>query len=531
MHPITGTVLAVLLLLPSLWILQVEEHGCECPITAASTATEPRVVTATTGPVADPGIFGAQPGSFAIQTAGSVLVSNGDLQVVNGDILLRGRSLLGVLNAMIEQGRAACAGIPCVHGVHDFLLTCHCICEDGWVGQACDTYTCNGNGAWNTALQRCDCAAPYEASTQCRYQMCRGVMALTCPPLLSSGCDVAGQLPADGCSQTCAAPQSCARRANWGRAYRPTAGFRAGICGGGFLMDTVQIAAMQCEDGVTASECADIFDEQAPYCCSPGARCGAVVCRDIACCAQRTDREACLSAGCAWASGRVCMDPSVANVTVDCEVAPTFGDHWTVFSYACTDATCPVSAQSRYQQIYLDACNATALFEPGNPCLDVAYAAVNLDAWPELLPSPVPLFSSFRLDLTGDAAIGLCSTANTLCRVSRAHAAQFSFVPAAASEPTEWQEAGASGYLLLRDGHRLVCIVSSTLPSFVTLQVFTGRGIPVSPIDDNMCGIFVLPANRSGLFKDEEGERDLSIEADSVAVWGTNGSIITLSIV
>ena len=501
---------------------------------------DPAVSPASTGRIANPGLFAADHGSFALDVNGDMRVVGGTLDVT-GDIRINGRSVGNLLWAIINQGRASCAGIPCVHGVHDFLRTCTCICEDGWSGQACDTFDCFGNGDWNTALQRCDCYPPFEASTQCEYQLCRGVMMHTCTALLESGCDIPGAFPADNCVDVCAAPRPCSARANWGRALLPSSDYMVGVCGGGFDgANGVTVGAMQCPPGVNTSQCISIFRAEAPVCCSPGSPCGGPSCSNAACCLQLTSRDSCLLLGCVWASGKVCMHASIARTSVDCElpVVPSTSGRWSRFSYGCTETSCPQTAVDRYVQIYTDACGE--FYSNDSDCLSDAFDAVNSDAWPELLSSPIPPSSTFRLLLTNDSGLGQCKYGNglslsRLCKRPIKDSLVFTFVPAAASSPTQWQQSSASGYIIAVDSHggiggKVVCIASSGLSPFLAMQLFPDDSIYLPSIDDGICGIYVLPF-ADHFFRTESGDEMMLVDDTGVALWSSsNSSSITLSL-
>lgn len=541
---------AVIVLLPLIWhhrdVTRVQlssqqttlEMLVRASATAAQISNEQASHATTSGRVIDPGLFAAQPGSLALDVSGDVRVT-GQL-TVDGDILLNGRSIGSFLTSLMNQGRAACGSVPCIHGFHEFLRTCRCVCESGWSGQACDRHQCNGNGLWNAALQRCDCTPPFEASTQCRFQLCRGVMATQCPPLYESGCDTPGAF-ADNCSDVCAAPQGCSRRANWGRALAPSLGYRVGICGGGFVlapggdaqpMDgfvvdddrvSVRIGAMVCSPLATVLQCVTQFNVEAPYCCAPGAECGEPACADMSCCAQRLRRDSCLAAGCAWASGRVCMLPAIADTSTDCEL-PLLANTAGSWSYYSSTVSGKQTARDRYAQIYTDACGTVAPVNASvavnSTCLAAAYAAVNADAWPELAADAMDNLASFTLE-TANHTVGECD--GMLCLKSRGTAgARFHFVAAAALAPTAWQTAHSSGYLLTRVSTRLMCVVSSRLPLLLALQLYR-EGIPLTSADGKYCGVYVLPINNT--LYDEDGTRVLTLDASGKPVWGVSAPL------
>ena len=523
MHPLVGAVVATVILLPAIW--HARQRTCEpaAPAAVAPVSSNPSTLaTPAAGRVVNPGLFAAQPGDLALDVSG-VARLQGALDVV-GDLRLNGRSLGSILQALLDQGRAACGSIPCVHGVHEFLRTCRCVCEDGWSGQACDTHACNGNGLWNAALLRCECTPPFESSTQCRYQLCRGVMATTCPALLETGCDTPGAF-ADNCSDVCAAPQSCSRRANWGRALVPALGYRVGICGAGFVLtggldedeQQVRMGAMVCASTSNISQCAAQFLAEAPYCCAPGAECGAPACADTSCCAQRLHRESCLRVGCVWASGRVCMFPAVADTSTDCEL-PLLTNTAGTWSYHSSMTRGRQTARVRYAQLYEATCGTIAPINASTPvnssCLALAFDLVNAEPWPEMAESSVGYLAIFELATT-DGFLGECS--GVLCKTeSASHALRFQFIPAASSSPTAWQTSRASGFLLTRAGGRLVCIGSSRMPALLSMQLYRA-GIPLVSVDSEYCGIYVLPDG--GQLRDEDGTRALAFDSTRIAVW------------
>lgn len=546
MHWSASVAISVLMVLPAIWYLRqqiIDEEQYVITLPPPQPIIFQPSDASTTGRVANPGVFAADHGSFALDVKGDMRLVGGTLDIT-GDIRINGYSLKGILWAMINQGRAACAGIPCVHGVHDFLRTCICICEDGWTGQACDVFDCFGNGDWNTALQQCDCNIPFEQSTRCEFQLCRGVMMHTCPALLQSGCDTPGAFPEDECTEVCAAPQKCASRANWGRALLPSNGYMVGVCGGGFdNAGGVSIGAMRCPQSANASECVAIFRAEAPVCCSPGSQCGGPSCSNAACCSQLTSRASCLTLGCVWASGRVCMHPLVAKTSVDCELpaVPTTSGRWSRFFYGCTDRTCPQSAVERYVQTYIDACGTfeSSPYENNTACLTEAFTAVNADAWPELLETSVPLTATFRLLLTNNSGLGQCvdrSGLLFLCERPIADLLAFTFVPAAASSPSQWQQSAASGYFISAErghseGGKLQCIVSSGLSPLLRMQLFPRDAIYLTSVDNGLCGIYVLSSALHDVFRSESGDETIAITSDGIAIWSSSvGSNITISL-
>ena len=535
MHPIAGAAVAVVLLLPAIYVA-MQSHHQQCVCTAAPQPTLPAAQPTASDPpagrVQDPGVFAAQPGARALTVSGDVDVLRGTLNVEDGDILLNGRSLRNVLAAVVEQGQAACGGIPCVHGVHDFLRTCQCICETGWTGAACDTFGCFGHGTWNAALQRCDCDPPYERSTRCEYRLCRGVMATTCEPLLSTGCDVDGVFPADNCTERCGAPQSCAYRLNWGRSRAPTADYKVGLCGAAFSADGLftSIAAMQCASNLNSTECSEIFEREAPLCCPFGADCGRPTCTSASCCAQRTSSTSCLAAGCVWASGRVCADPRIVQCGPldDCEMPShrNVTGAWSTNVVGCNATVCPITAVDRYAAAVRDIC--------GGSCtttlqLTLLRARLDHDAWPELVSGPLPSLVPFSVDVRfGNGtdtlqSLGACRTRRfqRLCVVPRTRALRFTFVPGTpAGLLTPWQEEHASGFLVARVDHHIACVAASGLSELLQVQLFDSDGVFLSPVSaaQPACGVYVLPLD--GMFYDETGELALRVGADGVVVWG-----------
>ena len=559
MHPIAGTAAAVVLLLPLIYVYDRSHHtSCECSVPAplVPCAMAPLVPGATaTGRVSDPGVFAAQPGAMALQVTGDVSVARGTLTIEDGDIMLGGYSLRNVLAAVVAQGRASCGGIPCVRGVHDFLRTCQCICEAGWSGAACDTFDCFGRGTWNPALQRCDCDAPYERSTRCEYRLCRGVMATSCEPLLSTGCDEDGVFPADNCTERCAAPGGCAFRLNWGRSRAPTADYRVGLCGAAFSADGmfVSFGAMQCASNLSAAECAAVFEREAPICCLYGDNCGRAVCSSASCCAQRRERIACLDAGCAWASNRVCADPRLVNTSSDCELPPRFNvtGAWSTNVVGCSGgseafavasaasaaaaeaaAACPATARDRFAATVNEVCGAQVTPE----CRTALRAELDSLAWPELVAGPLPSLTPFRMDMLlangSDSGSSLGACRNRLCVAARRDALAFIFVPGSPARRlgSEWQEEHASGFLVVKARGQISCIASSELSELLQIQLYSADGIYLVPTAATQpdCGVFVLPMD--GIMFDEEGERVVAQNAAGNLVWGDVLNVVRLQI-
>lgn len=524
MHPVSGTAAAVLLLLPLIFMLRDDEcPRAPPPPPQTPAAAAPVAAAAPAGRVSDPGVFAAQPGTRALTVSGDVDVVRGTLTVSDGDIVVNGHSLRNVLAAIVEQGRASCGGIPCVHGVHDFLRTCQCVCEAGWTGAACDAFDCFGRGDWNAALQRCDCDPPYERSTRCEFRMCRGVMATACEPLLSTGCDEDGVFPADGCTERCAAPGGCRYRLNWGRSRAPTADYMVGLCGVAFSADGAftSFAAMQCASNLSSTECGAVFAREAPLCCLYGANCGRTICSSASCCAQRRQRTSCLDAGCAWASGRVCADPRLVNTSSDCELPPQFNltGTWSTNVVGCNETVCPATAVDRYAAALRDVCGTQA---PAGACLPALRARLDREAWPELMAGPLPSLTPFRLDVLlangsdSGRSVGACR-GGRLCSAARRDALVFTFVPGSpAGLLSAWQEQHASGFLIVQAGGQLSCVASSETPELLQMQMFSADGVYLVPAAaaQPACGVYVLPVN--GTLRDERGER----VATSDFVWG-----------
>jgi hypothetical protein len=559
MHPIAGTAAAVVLLLAAIWHEQpppaapaappAPAQACSCGGSAAGSGA----AGGGGGSVRDPGVFAAQPGELALSVSGGVSIVDGTLAVDDGDIVLNGRSLRTVLAAIVEQGRASCGGIPCVRGVHDFLRTCQCICEAGWTGAACDVFDCFGHGDWNAALQRCDCDPPYERSTQCEYRQCRGVMATSCAPLLSTGCDADGVFPADNCTERCAAPQSCAYRLNWGRSRLPTLDYMVGLCGAAFSADGAfaSFAAMQCASSLSSDECVGIFELEAPFCCLYGADCGRPTCSSASCCAQRTARSSCLAAGCAWASGRVCALPALIDTTRDCELPPRLNVSglWSVNVVGCDDAACPVTARDRYIAAIVDVCGAAAAggaaggaLNASSACLAPLRARLDGESWPELISGPLPSLAPFTIAAASGSvsAVGACrskgSPFSQLCLVPSAKALTFTFVPGTpASLLSEWQEEHASGFLVTHVDGRIACVATSEIDELLQVQLYSADGIYLvaAAASQPGCGVFVLPppllpdsSSSGGDFRDEAGERVAVADSAGLLSWGESSEIL-----
>jgi hypothetical protein len=111
----------------------------------------------------------------------------------------------------------------------------------------------------------------------------------------------------------------------------------------------------------------------------------------------------------------------------------------------------------------------------------------------------------------------------------------FTFVPAAASSPTQWQQSSASGYIIAVDSHggiggKVVCIASSGLSPFLAMQLFPDDSIYLPSIDDGICGIYVLPF-ADHFFRTESGDEMMLVDDTGVALWSSsNSSSITLSL-
>lgn len=346
---------------------------------------------------------------------------------------------------------AVCDIETCEFGTRN-ILTCACMCDVGFSGDACDINDCNGRGTWLTEVNFCDCEDPWLVDGYCLYQPCSNgskTSELACPDIDGSStgclsacegtcvngvchCTQAGVLGANcdlACATTNMSNTDCPYRNNWGHdgCNTPKGGAQFCVCGGNYARETadvVHIKALICPTNDTGA-CRHAFLNYSHICCSPYFDCSTFpdTCghADFVCCSAYTVEQGCLSAGCAWCddgTSSTCGAIDLADLDNGCVQRAPYdigeGHMWATYSFDCSveNATniCSRTTRSAYLGYY-DDCDVVS--PPTEACLAVARSKIHDAGWPRLSTDTQYDLGPQRISISGVQSIDFPDTMNT----------------------------------------------------------------------------------------------------------------------